>query len=54
LARIEFAIALGELTRRLPGLRLAADQTIDFVHNISFRAPTALRIEWDVARGETS
>ncbi|WP_315759695.1 MULTISPECIES: cytochrome P450, partial [unclassified Bradyrhizobium] len=49
LARIEFAIALGELTRRLPGLRLAADQTIDFVHNISFRVPTALRIEWDVA-----
>ena len=49
LARIEFAIALGELTRRLPGLRLAADQTMDFVHNISFRVPTALRIEWDVA-----
>jgi cytochrome P450 len=49
LARIEFAIALGELTRRLPGLRLAADQTIDFIHNISFRVPTALRIEWDVA-----
>ncbi|MCL8485823.1 MULTISPECIES: cytochrome P450 [Bradyrhizobium] len=49
LARIEFAIALGELTRRLPGLRLAADQTNDFVHNISFRVPTALRIEWDVA-----
>ncbi len=48
LARIEFAIALGELTRRLPGLRLAADQKIDFVHNISFRVPTALRIEWDV------
>lgn len=49
LGRIEFAIALGELARRLPGLRLASDQTFDFIHNISFRVPTALRIEWDVA-----
>lgn len=49
LGRIEFAIALGELTRRLPGLRLAPDQSFDFIHNISFRVPTALRIEWDVA-----
>lgn len=49
LGRIEFAIALGELTRRLPSLRLAADQSFDFIHNISFRVPTSLRIEWDVA-----
>ena len=48
LARIEFAIALRELSRRLPGLRLAPDQSFDFVHNISFRVPKALRIEWDV------
>ncbi len=49
LAKVEFEIALGELTRRLPGLRLAANQTFDFGRNTSFRVPTALLIEWDVA-----
>ena len=46
LARIEFAIALGELTRRLPGLRLKPDQSFAFSRNASFRVPTALHVEW--------
>ena len=49
LARIEFAIALRELARRLPGLRLKPDQRFEFSRNTSFRIPTALHIEWDVA-----
>jgi len=48
LARIEFAIALGELIRRLPGLRLKPDQTFAFSRNSSFRVPTALHVEWAV------
>lgn len=48
LARIEFAIALGELTRRLPGLRLKQDQSFSFSRNTSFRVPTALDVEWAV------
>jgi len=48
LARIEFAIALGELTRRLPGLRLKPDQSFAFSRNSSFRVPTALHVEWAV------
>jgi cytochrome P450 len=47
LARIEFAIALDELTRRLPGLRLEPDQDFSFGRNASFRVPTALHVEWD-------
>ena len=48
LARIEFAVALGELTRRLPGLRLKPDQSFAFGRNTSFRVPTALHVEWAV------
>jgi cytochrome P450 len=46
LARMEFVIALGELTRRLPGLRLKPDQSFAFSRNTSFRVPTALHVEW--------
>ena len=51
LAKIELGIALEELTRRLPGLRLKPGQTFDFVRNTSFRTPTALHLEWDQAGG---
>ena len=47
LARLEFSIALQELARRLPGLRLAPSQTFEFVPMISFRVPTALHVAWD-------
>lgn len=48
LAKLEFGIALEELTRRLPDMRLKAEQSFDFVRNISFRVPTALHVEWPV------
>lgn len=50
LAKIEFAIALEELTRRLPGLRLTPNQRFEFARNTSFRVPTALLVEWDRER----
>jgi cytochrome P450 len=49
LAKIEFAIALEELARHVPGLRLKPGQKFEFAHNSSFRVPTALHVEWDVA-----
>jgi cytochrome P450 len=52
LSKLEFAVTLEELTRRLPGLRLKPDQRFDFVRNTSFRVPTALHIEWDLAGAE--
>ncbi|HKY91504.1 MAG TPA: cytochrome P450 [Nevskiaceae bacterium] len=47
LARIELRIALEEMSRRLPGLRLAANQSIEFEPNLSTRVIKALRLEWD-------
>jgi cytochrome P450 len=49
LARLEFAIALAELARRLPSLRLQSNQSFEFVRNTSFRVPKALGVEFDVA-----
>jgi cytochrome P450 len=48
LAKLEFNIALEELTRRLPSLRLSADGARKFVRNISFRVPSSVYAEWDV------
>lgn len=47
LAKIEFGIALEELTRRLPSLRLQPNQRFEFARNTSFRVPTALHVAWD-------
>ena len=48
LSKLEFSIAMRELARRLPSLRLAPEQHFTFAHNTSFRVPTALHIEWDL------
>ena len=48
LSKLEFGIAMRELARRLPSLRLAPGQDFTFAHNTSFRVPTALQIEWDL------
>lgn len=53
LAKLEFAIALEELTRRLPEVRLRSEQDFDFVRNTSFRVPTALHIEWEPAQARS-
>jgi cytochrome P450 len=42
LGRLEAQLALEELTRRFPGLRLVEDQDLAFHPNISFRGPLAL------------
>ena len=48
LSKLEFGIAMRELARRLPSLRLAPGQDFTFAHNTSIRVPTALQIEWDL------
>ena len=47
LARFELIVILEELTRRLPGLRLAADQDLMPVETVQFRGPKELWVEWD-------
>ena len=48
LARLQMRVALEELSRRLPDLRLVADQTFEYVPTASARAPRALEVEWRV------
>jgi cytochrome P450 len=48
LARLEACVVLEELTRRLPGLRLASDQQFTFSPNTSFRGPAHVWVAWDV------
>jgi cytochrome P450 len=47
LAKMELAIALEELTRRIPDARLKPEQVFSFAPNTSFRSPTALHVEWN-------
>ena len=51
LARLEAQIVLEELTRRLPGLRLA-EQRFDYSANTSFRSPSRVLVEWDAGAPE--
>ena len=37
---------LEELAAALPGLRLGADQVLEFAPIIGFRGPRALHVEW--------
>lgn len=47
LARLELQVILEELSRRLPGLRLVADQDFMPVEAVQFRGPKELWVEWD-------
>ena len=49
LARLECEVVINMLADRLPGLRLAPDQTVSFVPNLSFRGPVSLPAEWDLS-----
>ncbi len=49
LARLEAKIALELFAERLPGLRLVADQQIEYPPMLSFRAPKQLLVAWDTA-----
>jgi cytochrome P450 len=44
LGKLEAQIAIAELARRYPDLRLAPDQVLTFHPNISFRGPQSLRV----------
>lgn len=46
-ARFEAKLVFEELTRRVPSLRLVADQEITRFANISFRGPSTLLVAWD-------
>ena len=46
IGRMEMQIMIGELSRRLPHMRLVP-QRYEYVHNLAFRGPRALLVEWD-------
>ena len=46
LGKLEAQLALEELTRRYPTLRLVEDQELTFHPNISFRGPQRLLVTW--------
>ncbi|MEE9416393.1 MAG: cytochrome P450 [Acidimicrobiales bacterium] len=47
MARFEARVALEVITQRLPSLRLADEQHLDRIPNVSFRGPTSLIVNWD-------
>lgn len=47
LARLEMRVALQQLTRRFPTLRLAPDQQIEYQPNMMSRGPLHVWVEWD-------
>jgi cytochrome P450 len=47
LARLEIRLALEELVRRLPHLRLVSGQRFTYPRNILFRGPEHVYVEWD-------
>lgn len=47
IARMELRIFLEEFIKRLPHLRLKADQEYEFLPNTSFRGSSQLWVEWD-------
>ena len=51
LGRLETRLALEELARRYPRLRLAAGQEFTFHPNISFRGPQVLRVRTEAVTG---
>jgi cytochrome P450 len=47
LARMELKVMLEELARRLPHMRLVAEQSWSYSANTSFRGPERLLVEWE-------
>lgn len=46
LAKLQGRVALEEITKKLPHLRLMPSATIRFLDNLSFRTPTSVPVEW--------
>jgi len=49
IARMEMQIMIGELARRLPHMHLKP-QEFEYVHNLAFRGPQNLWVQWDPAQ----
>lgn len=49
LARLQMRVAIEELTRRLPEMRLASDRTFDYPPNAAARSPRHVEVEWTFA-----
>ncbi|MFM6981046.1 MAG: cytochrome P450 [Micrococcales bacterium] len=49
LAKLQARVALEEITKNVPSLRLKPGSEISFGENLSFRVPTAVPVEWDAA-----
>jgi cytochrome P450 len=47
LARMQAAMAIEVLSKRLRNLRLAENEQLQFAPNVSFRGPLALHVAWD-------
>ena len=50
LTRLEMKVVFEELIRRIPHIRLVADQELDYIPSLTFRVLRTLRTEWDVNR----
>jgi cytochrome P450 len=48
LAKLQARVAIEEITKNVPSLRLKSGSEITFGQNLSFRVPTAVPVEWDV------
>jgi cytochrome P450 len=46
MARVEAAIAIEALAKRMPRLRLVENQSLDYSPNITFRGPSRLYVQW--------
>lgn len=46
LAKLQAKVALEEISRKLPTLRMRSGADIDFGKNLSFRVPTSVPVEW--------
>ncbi len=47
LAKVETRIVVAALAERIPSLRFAPDQNLEYSANITFRGPNQLLLEWD-------
>lgn len=46
LAKLQGKVALEEITKKIPTLRLMPGADINFIENLSFRVPTSVPVEW--------
>ena len=49
LAKLQARVAIEEITKNVPSLRLKSGPEITFGTNLSFRVPTSVPVEWDLA-----